>query len=244
MARTYEEVVALLGELVESQQETDRKFQETDRLIREGSQETERRFQETDRLIREGSQETDRLIREGSQETERRFQETERRFQETERLLRKESQDTDRKLKEMARVVGNLGGQWGLFVENQVAPACERVFSARGIPVRMVSQRVKKRMEGDTLEIDVLVVDDGHVVVIEVKSSLSVQDVREFLDDLGQFRRFFPEYASWQVHGAVAGMRIEEGADRYAYRQGLFVLAQTGDTIKILNDEAFEPKVW
>ena len=46
------------------------------------------------------------------------------------------------------------------------------------------------------------------------------------------------------MHGAVTVMRIEDGADRYAYRQGLFVLAQTGDTVKILNDAQFQPKAW
>ena len=173
-------------------------------------------------------------------ETDRKFQETDRKFQE----LMDAQKETDRKFQETARLVSNLGGQWGLFVENQVAPACERVFGERGIPVQMVSQRVKKRRGGDTLEIDVLVVNAGHVVVVEVKASLSVADVREFLDDLGRFRDFFPEYADWQVHGAVAGIRIEDGADRYAYRQGLFVLAQTGDTVKILNDANFQPRTW
>ena len=100
-------------------------------------------------------------------------------------------QETDRKFQETSKLVSNLGGQWGLFVENQVAPACERVFGERGIPVQMVSQRVKKRRGGDTLEIDVLVVNAGDVVVVvEVKSSLSVEDVREFLDDLRRFREF------------------------------------------------------
>jgi hypothetical protein len=174
------------------------------------------------------------------QDTDRKFQDTDRKFQDTDRKF----QDTDRKFQETARLVSDLGGQWGLFIENQVAPACERVFSERGIPVQMVSQRVKKRRGGDTLEIDVLVVNAGHVVVVEVKASLSVEAVREFLDDLRQFRGFFPEYADWQVHGAVAGLRIEDGADRYAYRQGLFVLAQTGDTVKILNDAKFQPKAW
>ena len=172
-------------------------------------------------------------IAQGQAELLRAQQETDRKFQ-----------DTDRKFQETARLISDLGGQWGLFMENQVTPACERVFSERGIPVQMVSQRVKKRRGGDTLEIDVLVVNAGHVVVVEVKASLSVEAVREFLDDLRQFRDFFPEYADWQVHGAVAGMRIEDGADRYAYRQGLFVLAQTGDTVKILNDAQFQPKIW
>ena len=196
-------------------------------------------FRETDRKFQEVAQ-AQREIAEAQKETDRKFQDTDRKFQDTDRKF----QDTDRKFQETAQLVTHLGGQWGLFVENQVAPACERVFSERGIPVQMVSQRVKKRRGGDTLEIDVLVVNTGQVVVVEVKASLSVADVREFLDDLRQFRDFFPEYTDWQVHGAVAGIRIEDGADRYAYRQGLFVLAQTGDTVKILNDAQFQPKAW
>ncbi len=31
---------------------------------------------------------------------------------------------------------------------------------------------------------------------------------------------------------------------RYAPRQGLFVLAQSGDGIKILNDPTFQPRTW
>jgi len=220
-----------------------RLFQETDRLIKglsASQQDTERKFQETDRKF----QETERLLKERSEEADRRFQETERflkaRAAETER----EIQAVNEQIQAVNKQIGELGGQWGLFVENQVAPACERVFSERGIPVHMVSQRVKKRRGGDTLEIDVLVVNAGHVVLVEVKSSLGVEEVREFLEDLRQFRTFFPEYADHQVHGAVAGMRIEDGADRYAYRQGLFVLAQTGETVKILNDMRFQPKAW
>ncbi len=187
-------------------------------LLREllkAQKETDRKFQETDRQMQQRAQETDRRI-----------------------------QETDRQIQEVNRQLGRLGGQWGLFVENLVAPSCERLFTERGIPVHMVSRRVLKRKDGDTLEIDVLVVNLGHVVMVEVKSSLRVGDVKELLEDLRRFRHFFPEYADHQLHGAVAGMRIEEGADRFAYRQGLFVLAQTGDSMRILNDDAFEPKSW
>jgi hypothetical protein len=30
----------------------------------------------------------------------------------------------------------------------------------------------------------------------------------------------------------------------YAYRQGLFVIAQSGDNLVILNDQKFKPKAW
>jgi len=51
-------------------------------------------------------------------------------------------------------------------------------------------------------------------------------------------------YAGFRVMGAVAGMVVPEAAARFAYRQGLFVLAQSGDSMAIGNDEHFTPGVW
>ena len=67
---------------------------------------------------------------------------------------------------------------------------------------------------------------------------------KEFITDLREFRQFFPEYNDKQLYGAVAGIEIEQGADKYAYRQGLFVLAQSGENMVILNNEQFQPKTW
>ena len=188
----------------------------------------------------EAQKETERCF----QETERRFQETERRFQETERILKEQSLKTDRQITRVSQEIGNLGGKWGRFVENMVAPACETLFLNRDIPVHQVSQRVRKRLDGKTLEIDVLVTNENHVLVVEVKSSLSVDEVKELIKNLTEFRQFFPEYNHKQLYGAVAGIEIEEGADKYAYRQGLFVLAQRGENVAILNDTEFQPQTW
>jgi hypothetical protein len=215
---TYEDILRLF-------QETDRKFQETDRKF----QETDRKFQETDRKF---------------QETDRRFQETDLQLKETDRKLHAAIQENRRINQQVSKQIGELGGAWGRFVEDLVAPACERIFLERGIPVDQVSQRVKRRRQGDTLEIDVLVVNQGHVLAVEVKSSLSVPDVKDFIADLERFTTFFPEYADMQLYGAVAGIGIESGADRYAYRQGLFVMAQSGDSVTLLNDSAFIPTAW
>lgn len=145
---------------------------------------------------------------------------------------------TDAQIKQVNKRISDLGGAWGRFVEDLVAPACERIFLERGIPVQQVSQRVRRRHGSETMEIDVLVVNNGHVMAVEAKSSLSVTDVQDFVVDLERFRTFFCEYAESQLYGAVAGIGIEAGADRYAYRQGLFVLTQAGETVSILNGSA------
>jgi len=165
-------------------------------------------------------------------------------LKETDRKLHAAIQENRRINQQVSKQIGELGGAWGRFVEDLVAPACERIFLDRGIPVDQVSQRVKRRRQGDTLEIDVLVVNQGHVLAVEVKSSLSVPDVKDFIVDLERFSVFFPEYAAMQLYGAVAGIGIESGADRYAYRQGLFVMAQSGDSVTLLNDSTFTPKTW
>jgi hypothetical protein len=146
--------------------------------------------------------------------------------------------------RQLSQQLRELGGKWGLFVENLVAPACETIFLVRGIPVHQVSQRVRKRLNGNTLEIDVLVLNQAHVLAVEVKSTLGADEVRTFVETLGQFRTFFPEHAHRQFYGAVAGISIDPGVERYAYRQGLFVLVQSDETMVILNDEQFQPRAW
>jgi len=68
--------------------------------------------------------------------------------------------------------------------------------------------------------------------------------VKKFISDLQRFNEFFPEYAEKQLYGAVAGIGIESEADVYASRQGLFVLAESGDGVVILNDASFQPRAW
>jgi hypothetical protein len=177
--------------------------------------------------------ETERLLKEQSHEAEKRSKETDQKIREVNKQIEK-----------VNKQIGDLGGKWGRFVENMVSPACETIFLKRGIPVHQVSQRVKKRLDGKILEIDVLVTNENHVLIVEVKSSLGVNDIKELIEDLAEFRTFFPEYSQKQLYGAVAGIEIEEGADKYAYRQGLFVLAQAGETVSILNNSEFQPKNW
>jgi hypothetical protein len=86
--------------------------------------------------------------------------------------------------------------------------------------------------------------DKRAAVVIEVRSYLTQEDIDEFIEDLGQFKVAFPIYKHYEIYGAVAGIEIDEGGDRYAYKQGLFVIKQSGETVEIDNDENFKPMLW
>ncbi len=185
-------------------------------------------------------------------ETDRRFKETDKRFEETDKQLTKRFEETKKVLKELAEQskrtdekIENLIGTWGKFVEGLVEPAAIKMFQERGIEVEEVSLNRKVKKNGQVLmEIDILLANGEYSVLIEVKTTLKVEDVNDHIERLSRFKEYFPRYADTKVIGAVAGIKITEDADKYAYKKGLFVITQSGDTVKILNDKYFKPKEW
>ena len=165
------------------------------------------------------------------------FRETSESFKETDKRIERLSQETDKKIAEVSKTVAALTGKWGRFVEGLIAPGTISMFKERGIEVEKVYQRVKAHKDGREIEIDILAINKEYAILIEAKSSLGISDIDEHIERLKAFKVFFPEYSDRKVVGAVAGITIEEEANRYAYRHGLFVIGQSGETVKILNDK-------
>lgn len=183
--------------------------------------------------LAEAQKETEQLLKHQAQESERRFRETERHLRET-----------DRQIRQVNRQIGDLGNRLGEFVEWQVRPAAIRLFQARGIDVHELASDVSIQRDGEGLEIDLLATNTTEAILIEVKSKLSQSDVDDHLERLGKFKRLMPRYNDIRALGAVAAMVVPPDIARYAYRQGLFVMAQSGDDMTILNDANFSPKAW
>ena len=94
------------------------------------------------------------------------------------------------------------------------------------------------------MELDLLLLNTNELVIVETKSTPTVDDVNLFLDDLVDFKRFFSEYKNYRVYGAIAGLDVPTEVGRYAYRKGLFVVAVTGHNLaKIKNDQKFKPSI-
>jgi hypothetical protein len=180
-------------------------------------------------------------------ETDRRFQETARRFQETDRKF----QETDRKFQEtrelldrLSRRFGDLGNRLGEFVEAMVEPAVVELFRRQGLDVNEVYPRLKLGHGRERIEIDLLVVDGDTAVAVECKSRLSVEDVERHLERLAKIKRLAPRYADTKIHGAVAGMVVDEEAIQAAEAAGLWVLVPADGMVVIGNQPGFTPRVW
>jgi hypothetical protein len=200
------------------------------RELTQSQKDTDRKFQETDRKF----QDTDRKF----QETDRKFQDTDRKFQDTDRKFR----ETDKKLNQLEKL---FTSQWGKLMESLVEGDLVRLLTERGIAIADTTTRLKgKNAEGGNYEFDILAHDGEAVVVVEVKTTLRPQDVEDFLAKLGQIKRWIPRYANNRIHGAMAWLTADAGAERMAENKGLFSIRATGDSAAIQNDPGFAPRAW
>ncbi|MCX6272477.1 MAG: hypothetical protein NTU44_14925 [Bacteroidetes bacterium] len=155
------------------------------------------------------------------------FQETAEQFKETD--------------KKFSKLEGFFSSQWGKFVESLVEGDLINLLKDRNIILERTLTNAKFHYEGKEWEYDIVAVNSDEVVVIEVKTNLRVEDVKWFMEKLSLFRKVFKEYKDYKAYGAVAYLKVFEEADKYAYRQGLFVIKATGKSAVITNDKAFSP---
>jgi hypothetical protein len=171
------------------------------------------------------------------------FKETDRKFQETDRKLKEAFQETEREIRKVNRQVGDITDSLGRFAENMVSPAMIKLFNKRGIPITDYTQRLRSPRRG--IEYDIVAFNREYVVVVSVKMTLKVDDVKHFLNErLPIFKELFPRYKDMNVIGAVAGANIVQESDICAIKRGLYVLAQSGENVILLNDEKFEAKIF
>ena len=148
--------------------------------------------------------------------------------------------ETDNKLR---RQKGFFSSQWENLVEALGQPSILQLFQAHGHQVRRLHQRSKVQCNGKAIEFDLILEAQTEVVVVEIKSVMTLEAIHDFLMDLDGFTNFFPLYKGYQIYGAVAGLDVSEDVARYAYRRGLFVLRVSGeDMVQIHNDAKFIPR--
>ena len=199
---------------------------------------------EFDRKLNKESDERSKEAEERREEAEehRKKEADERRKEADER--RKEAEEN---MKKFDRKIGELTGTLGRFVEGMIEPNILKMFKERGIIVRQVQNRVmiyKDNGEKEA-EIDLLLINSEYSIAVEVKTTLNVDAVNEHLERLNRIQKNPPRGAKGTILlGAVTGLRIEEEADKYAYRKGFFVLKQKGEIVEIVNDTKFNPREW
>lgn len=192
--------------------------------------ETDRKFQETDRQIMETSREVEKTSRE--------VEKTSREVKETSR----EVKDMVRSIKELRKL---FESQWGKLMESLVEGDLVNLLVRRGIPVTDTTSRLRgRRADGGNYEFDIIAHNGDEIVVVEVKTTLKPDHVKEFIHKLDHIKAWIPRYAGYRILGAIAWLTAEAGAEAMAENRGLFSIRATGDSASILNSSEFKPRAW
>ena len=178
-------------------------------------------------------QETDKMFK----ETDLKFQETDLKFKETNLQFK----ETDKKLN---RLEALFTSQWGKLIESLVEGDLVKVLNARNIKVERTIQRIKGNYKGENFEYDIIAVNGRKIVIVEVKTTLRVEDVNHFHEKLWKAKQYMSEYKSKTIYGAVAFLTADGASDRMAEKMGLFVIKATGNSSSIINNSDFKPKAF
>ena len=195
-------------------------------MFREMSQEVKAMFQETDRKFQETAEQM--------KETDRRFQETDRIIQETAALVKKTNQD-----------VGSLSSRVGDIIEYMVGGDIVGQFQALNIAIKSHSRdkTFGIRNTDESGQIDVFLENGDIVILIEVKTRLTDDDVREHIERLEKYRLYGDDKR--RIMGAVAGAVVSDDIIKFAHKQGFYVIVQSGEAVKIVTPPMeFKAKEW
>ena len=150
---------------------------------------------------------------------------------------------TIRKLDRIGVLLGDLGLVQGEVAEDLFYRNLKGVFRKAKLELRKVKRNLKRKGEG---EYDLVAVDGGRVLVVEVKNKLEKRMVDKFLEEkLPRFKELFPEYERYQVIGGMGALVVKDDVGRYAEKSGLYVLTQTDEGgAALLNREGFQPRTF
>jgi hypothetical protein len=168
--------------------------------------------------LRESQKETDRLFRESQKETEQKMKET-----------AEQMKETDRK-------IGRLGSRIGDLIEHLTASNILEEFKKLNYDFTRVSRNTKIKDEKNRIlaEIDIVLENGEFAMVVEVKSLLTVNDVKDHINRMETLRRYADLHGDQRKYvSSVSGALIEEAARVFALQTGIYVIEHPGERIEI-----------
>ena len=176
-------------------------------------------------------------------ETGEKIEELRKSQKETDRQMKQTDKLMEKQIKETKRPEDLFTGQWGKLMETLVEGDLIKLLKEKEIAVEQTAQNLKGTCEGRDWEIDILAINGDEVVVVEVKTTLTVSYVDNFIKNiLKRFTLLSPLYKGKIIYGAVAYLKANQGSHTYAEKKGLFVIKATGNSSSIINEKGFRPK--
>jgi hypothetical protein len=258
---TFEKVWTTIHENAEKQEkrqkETDLKIQKTDQVIEETKQilkeiaelqkrrDTDMFFEETRQILKEAAESHKEAVElHKKRETDSFFEEIRQTLKEAVELHKENERISKRNSKQM----GELHRRFGQLAEHLVAPGIAKRFNELGYHFSAISpkgQKINDESGKIKTGIDLLLENGKTIMAVEVKTRPVIQDVEHHLkrlEILRDHRRGVNDLR--KIQGAIAGAIYENDVKEAVREAGMYVIEQSGDTMKIDMPDGFIPREW
>jgi len=180
----------------------------------------------------------DAYIAEMKEDTRRMKEDTIQMKQDT-RRMKEDTLQMKEDTRRLKKSWGDLANKMGTVAEDVVAPNIPRLareeFGFTEVEDFMVRvRRTSRRGEKRRREWDVVCSGPETVIVVEVKSTPSLEKIQEAADRLNEFFDFFPEYEGRERIGLFASWSIDPELLPAISKSGLYGIAMGEDTMEIV----------
>jgi hypothetical protein len=162
------------------------------------------------------------------------------------------SAETDRRIQEVAeqqkklqKEVGSLGSRIGEIIEYMIGGDIVEQFQALNIAIKSLSRDKTFGTRGtdESGQIDVFLENGDIVILVEVKTKPTVDEVREHIERLEKYRLYGDDKR--RILGAVAGAVFSDSVIKFVHNQGMYVIIQSGVAVEIVTPpKGFKAKEW
>jgi len=158
----------------------------------------------------------------------------------------KRQEETDRQMKEYNKRFGDFTNRFGEIVEYMVAPGLQEKFRELGYVFERVASnsRFDDNKNNIKFQVDIMLENGSKAMLVEVKSKLTTEDVKEHIERMGKMRSYADLRDDKRTFiGALAGVVITPNVKEFALDKGFFVIEPSGETFNITAPCA-NPKEW
>ena len=168
------------------------------------------------------------------------------------REIREQHKEAERQMQESAarldQRLGDLGNSFGEMAEHLVAPGIASRFNELGYHFNDISaggRRILDEKGKIRTEIDILLENDDNIIAVEIKSKVVLKDIPHHakrLEILREHRNTRNDGRT--IRGAIVGAIFGHQEKKATLEAGMYVLEQSGDTMKMEIPEDFVPRDW
>ncbi|MDR0315617.1 MAG: YraN family protein [Treponema sp.] len=169
-------------------------------------------------------------------------------FEQWKEKIDKSLEKTEKIVRRNSKQMGELHNKFGKLAEHLVAPGIAKRFNEMGFHFESIAQGNYKILDEQgnvKAEIDILLENGDYIIAVEVKTEPKQKDIERHIKRLEILRESRNKRNdNRKIQGAIAGAIFGSEEKEATIEAGMYVLEQSGDTMKMDIPGDFVAREW